>query len=418
MRARFPVAPFDAHVPTQRNPSVSVTSLFRRLLLCTLALTLTLAYSPLLRATSPTLAPQKIKDIVIYENPRFHSAFPSVIRRPDGELLLSFRRAPNRKTFGEAGNNHVDPNSQLMLLRSRDGLTWSTEPTLVYADPFGGSQDPCLLQLRDGTLLCFSYGWSFLRPDGVAKLKAPFLQNFPGSIFNGGYYLRSTDGANSWTGPFKPPHITAEILNDPFGQPIVAYNRGAPIEGRDGRLYWACAATDRDSPRRTSTYLLISSDQGRTWNYSCPVATDGAASFNETNLIETPAGDLIAFLRSEGLDDDACLARSTDSGKSFQPWQRLGFRGHPLHALRLPDQRVLLTYGYRHAPLGIRARILNPECTDAATAPEIILRDDGSTTDLGYPWSVQIDAHHVLIAYYFKGTGVIQHLAGTILKID
>lgn len=383
-----------------------------------LAWVITLAGAPLLRAAPPPPAPQKIKDIIIYENPRFHAAFPSVIRRPDGTFLLAFRRAPNRKIFGEAGNNHVDPNSQLMLLRSGDGVTWSPAPALLYADPFGGSQDPCLLQLHDGTLLCFSYGWSFLRPDGVAKLKAPFLQNFPGSIFNGGYYLRSTDGAKTWSGPLKPPHLAAEILHDPFGEPIAAYNRGAPIEGRDGRLFWACAATDRDNPRRTSTYLLVSRDQGRTWNYSSLIATDPAASFNETSLLETPAGDLVAFLRSEGLNDDACLARSTDGGKSFQPWQRLGFRGHPLHALRLPDQRVLLTYGYRHAPLGIRARILNPECTDAVTAPEIILRADGTTTDLGYPWSVPLDAHHVLVAYYFKGTGPIQHIAGTILKID
>lgn len=399
-------------------------SIGRLLCPCTLALALaltlnlTLNRAPLLRATPPASAPQIIKEFIIYENPRFHSAFPCVVRRPDGELLLSFRRAPNRKIFGESGNNHVDPNSQLMLLRSRDGVTWSPEPTLLYADPFGGSQDPCLVQLQDGTLICFSYGWSFLRPDGVEKLKPPFFQNFPGSIFNGGYYLRSSDGAKSWTGPFKPPHLEAEILHDPFGQPIAAYNRGAPIEGRDGRLFWVSAATDREAPRRTSTYLLISSDQGRTWNYSCPVATDPNASFNETSLLETPAGDLIAFLRSEGLEDDACLARSTDGGKSFQPWQRLGFRGHPLHALRLPDQRVLLTYGYRHAPLGIRARILNPECTDAATAPEIILRADGTTTDLGYPWSVQIDTHHVLVVYYFKGNGPIQHLAGTILKFN
>lgn len=167
------------------NPKF-MPSILRLLHPCALALTLTLTRAPLLCATPPASAPQIIKEFIIYENPRFHSAFPCIVRRPDGEFLLSFRRAPNRKIFGESGNNHVDPNSQLMLLRSRDAMTWSPEPTLLYADPFGGSQDPCLLQLRDGTLLCFSYGWSFLRPDGVAKLKPPFLQNFPGSIFNGG----------------------------------------------------------------------------------------------------------------------------------------------------------------------------------------------------------------------------------------
>ena len=54
---------------------------------------------------------KKIKDIVIYEDVKFHCAFPSVIKRPDGELLLAFRRAPNRKLFGERHNEHVHPNS-------------------------------------------------------------------------------------------------------------------------------------------------------------------------------------------------------------------------------------------------------------------------------------------------------------------
>jgi hypothetical protein len=208
------------------------------------------------------------------------------------------------------------------------------------------------------------------------------------------------------------------VLNDPRGQPIRAYNRGALLEGRDGRVYWACAATDQESPRKTSVHLLTSDDKGVTWRYASEVAVDPTASFNETSLYETRDGDLVAFLRSAKLDDQACIARSTDGGKSFGPWEKMGFQGHPLHALRLPDDRVLLSYGYRHAPFGIRARILNAECTDFATAPEMVLRDDGGTTDLGYPWSVQLNDGQVLVAYYFNvGTG-IQHIAGTILQID
>src|SRR6186713_2469655 len=88
---------------------------------------------------------RKVKDIVIYQDAKFHSAFPSVIRRPDGELLLAFRRAPNRRALGEEKNYHVDPNSYLVQVRSRDGVNW-TKPELLYAHAFGGSQDPCLLQ--------------------------------------------------------------------------------------------------------------------------------------------------------------------------------------------------------------------------------------------------------------------------------
>lgn len=361
---------------------------------------------------------RKVRDVIIYEDTLFHSAFPSVVRRPDGELLVAFRRAPNRKALGEGKNNHVDPNSYLVGVRSRDGgSTWTKEPELIYAHPFGGSQDPCLLQLRDDSLLCMTYGWTFLRPDGVPNLKEPYLQNFPGSIFNGGYYVRSTDGGRRWTGPFYPPQLAVEVLNDPYGKRVPAYNRGALVEGRDGRIFWVSAATDSVKPRKTSTHLLVSSDRGMTWTYSSPVASDPKVSFNETSIYETPKGDLVAFLRSEDYQDQACIARSTDGGKTFQPWQGMGFQGHPLHALRLPDQRVLLTYGYRHKPYGIRARVLNAECTDFATAPEMVLRDDGTTTDLGYPWSVMVDSNHVLVAYYHNVGGGIQHIAGTLLEL-
>jgi hypothetical protein len=263
-----------------------------------------------------------------------------------------------------------------------------------------------------------TYGWTFVRPDGVPKLKAPYLENFPGSIFNGGSYVRSTDGGKTWSGPFFPSNTPVETLHDPYGKIVPAYNRGALTEGKDGRLFWVVASSDQVTPRKTSTHLMISEDKGLTWKYSTPVAVDAKASFNETSVYETPKGDLVAFLRSEDLDDQACIARSTDGGKSFQPWEKMGFQGHPLHALRLPDNRVLLAYGYRHKPLGIRARILNAECTDFATAKEIVLRDDGGTTDLGYPWSVQLDDKHVLVTYYHNvGTG-IQHIAGTVLELN
>ena len=69
----------------------------------------------------------------------------------------------------------------------------------------------------------------------------------------------------------------------------------------------------------------------------------------------------------------------------FTKWESMGFYGHSLSAVRLPDNRVLLTYGYRREPCGIRAKILNKECTDFATSDEIILRDDnGPGTDVGY----------------------------------
>lgn len=357
----------------------------------------------------------KIRDIIIYEDTMFYSAFPSAVRSPEGEIIVAFRRAPNRKIFGEAGNSHVDPNSYMVLVRSAVGVNWSKEPELIYAHPFGGSQDPCLLQISDGTLLCTSYGWTFVRPDGMNNLKTPYFDAGNGVIFLGGYLVRSSDGGKKWQEVEYPPHIEPEINFNVFGQSLPAYNRGALCEGKNGEIFWAVAATD--SPGKTSVHLIKSNDKGLTWDYSCPIAADDTVTFNETSVYETPNGDIVAFLRTARFEDQACIARSKDRGKSFEKWVSMGFQGHPLNALRLPDNKVLLTYGYRHIPFGIRARILNAECNDFTTAPEIILREDGGNSDLGYTWPVMLDNNHVLVTYYFNKENGTRHIAGTILEI-
>ncbi len=358
---------------------------------------------------------RKIKDIIIYEDPLFYSSFPSVIRRPDGEYIVAFRRAPDRKIFGEQGTSHVDPNSYLVMVHSSDGEAWSNEPELIYAHPFGGSQDPCLLQLSDGTLLCTSYGWAFVREDGIPSLKKPYAEA-GGAIFLGGYILKSEDGGKKWLGPYYPPHIPQEINFSPTGERLPAFNRGGLYEAADGRILWIVAAGIAEN--RSSVHLLISSDKGKTWKYSCPVAEDEKITFNETSVYETPGGDIVAFIRTADFNDQACIARSTDGGKSFGKWQSMGFQGHPLNALRLPDGRVLLTYGYRHKPYGIRARILNAECSDFATSSEIILREDAGNSDVGYTWPVMMGKTRILVTYYFNIDNGTRHIAGTVLEIE
>ena len=154
-----------------------------------------------------------------------------------------------------------------------------------------------------------------------------------------------------------------------------------------------------------------------TWDYVSPVAVDNTISFNEASIIETPKGDFVGFLRTANFEGQAVISRSTDGGKTFE-WETMGFKGHPLHALRLNDNRVLLTYGYRHEPYGIRARILNAECTDFATAPEIVIREDGGNWDIGYTWAIQFDDGRVLVVYYYNQENGPRYIAGTILDIE
>lgn len=190
----------------------------------------------------------------------------------------------------------------------------------------------------------------------------------------------------------------------------------APCARRGGRLLWAVAYPKGSGRGGTDVHLLASADAGHTWHYQCVIASSNEASFNETSLYETPAGEIVAFLRTANLDDHTAVARSRNGGRSFEPWQDTGWQGHPHHAVRLEDNRALLVYGYRHPPYGIRARLLNPECTDVDRAPEFVLRGDGGGTDLGYPWAIVLPGRRVLVVYYFQKDNGTRHIAGTWLE--
>lgn len=361
----------------------------------------------------------KVADVEIYNDSAYFSAFPSVVRLPSGDLYLAFRRAPNRMMMGAQRNRHVDANSYLVAVRSSDGgRTWSREPQLMFAHPYGGSQDPCLLQLANGDLLCTSYLWIQVGPQLYDEYEGRFYGDDHWT-FAGGFVIRSSDGGTTWQGPIDPGSpVPTETRHTMLGK-LPLYNRGALYQGRDGTIHWAVAC-ENGLKSGSSVYLVQSRDGGHTWQYRSVIAQLDTIGLNETSIYETPRGDLMAFIRS--LDyptDEGYIARSSDGGATFT-LQGMGFKGHPFHALRLPDNRVLLTYGYRHKPYGIRARILNAECTDFATAPEMVIRDDGGGTDLGYPWAVMIDDNHVLVVYYFNyeqlcGT---RQILGTILEIN
>lgn len=359
----------------------------------------------------------KEKDVIIYSDDQFHSAFPSVVRRPDGTLLVAFRRAPNRAVFGEKSTNHTDANSYLVSVRSEDnGETWSEDPELILAHPFGGSQDPCLIQLADDSILCASYGWALPRTDAWKSWgKVPSAGDF---TFMGGYLVRSLDGGHTWSDIIEPPVLPGNEAKNAFNEPLTAYNRGSMYQGKSGRIFWAVAQQIfDDGERRTDNHLLTSDDGGLTWDYRAPIAQDPEVVFNEASIYETPKGDLVTFIRTAKFNDHTVVARSTDGGETFT-WEDAGFQGHPHFPLQLPDGRVLLVYGYRHKPMGIRARVLNPECTDYKESKEIILREDGGGSDLGYPWATMMADGRVLVCYYFNVGGGTKHIAGTILRLE
>src|SRR5207253_984736 len=78
--------------------------------------------------------------------------------------------------------------------------------------------------------------------------------------------------------------------------------------------------------------------------------------------------------------------------------QGIGEGTPPQRRLRLQDGRLLMTYGHRRKPIGNQARI---SADHGRTWSEpLILSDDASSWDLGYPSTVQLKDGSLVTVWY------------------
>lgn len=373
---------------------------------------------------------QKISESLIYRDPEFYSSFPGIANLGDGELFIVFRRAPCY--IGLPGVSpdwvaHLDRNSKLMYMRSHDnGKTWD-KPRLLYAPPIGAAQDGGVM--FDGkTLFVNSFHWGNL-PDHVIKtLRDNGQDEYIFSAYGGSnvatvlgsFVLRSSDCGKEWEGPFLPDPLPGYPDVYP-GRPLRMHNRANIIRLPDGRLLYPGQALHYRPQYSSSVVVYESRDNGETWQYlATPAEANGVAVFEEPCITRTDSGKIVLLIRThkspsgEEYPDEAGTKRarlwrceSADGGRTWTEPVDLGIHGEPAATCRMDDGRILVTYGYRMDPFGVRARICNPEMTDIAEAEEIIIRDDATRPDCGYPWVAALGNNQYIIVYYMNplGTG-------------
>jgi BNR repeat-like domain len=200
-------------------------------------------------------------------------------------------------------------------------------------------------------------------------------------------YTRSIDSGITWEAPrdlaYKPlvrhsPY--GHIVNLPDGRllmPIYGNNAGASASTRD------------------HSFLLSSSDNGRTWDDPKLIAQ----GYNETALLPLPNGDLLAALRSDDRGQLLAVCRSADVGRSWsRPIQITNELEHPADLVQLANGWVLLIFGVRHEPLGVQAMISrnNGHTFDVR---RLLVCDGLPGPDLGYPSAVKV-GDRIVIGYY------------------
>jgi len=201
-------------------------------------------------------------------------------------------------------------------------------------------------------------------------------------------YYHSNDRGKTWQGPCKLPN---------FGQPGTAARTDYLVEGPRQMLVLLTAAK---SNRREGRVIAVRTrDGGKTWNLVSFVGPEPEDFAIMPSSVRVGPSDIVTAIRRRRWID---IYRSIDNGESwrFVNQATLDIGGNPPSLVRLDDGRLAITYGYRLAPYGIRARISRDN--GLSWSEEFILRSDGGGTDLGYPRTVKRPDGKLVTAYYFN----------------
>jgi Neuraminidase (sialidase) len=329
------------------------------------------------------------------QSDRYHG-WPTLIRRKNGELLV---------VCSGGRESHVCPFGRVELIRSfDDGETWTYARTIV--DGPLDDRDAGLLETPNGTLLATTFTSLAYEP-ALRKAEADVLNGKPtmppaqlarwraadGRLKAGEHkkqlgcwMLRSEDGGLNWSPAYRVP------LNSPHG----------PVNLSDGRLFYAGVAL-WEPGRKVG--VSFSSDDGKSWSplAELPVrAGDKADDYHELHAVEAADGRLIVQIRNHNAANkgETLQTHSTDGGKTWALPYAINVWGLPSHLLRLSDDRLLMTYGHRRAPLGNQART-SSDNGQTWSAP-MIIQGDATSGDLGYPSTVEISPDELLTVWYEK----------------
>jgi sialidase-1 len=364
------------------------------------ALPLAIVLAILGQTSKPAGEPGDVKTvggppITVFRDPTRYDSFPDVKRLPDGRLLCVFRDA----SFPEKVR-HIEADARIVGVTSSDGgSTWS-KPFVIYDDP-DCQNDPSVAVLHDGRLLMTFFNWVGRSEAYVKEHKPPYARRVDRGAW--GDYAEPGGVKTLWGKSYSLEWDSKRGDMDVKPDQLLATSSSV-LETAKGTLLMPVYGRSKSQPV-DQAYVFRSTNGGKTWSDPILAAVDpgGKIALHEPALVQNADGGIVAVMRSANAEDHMFSARSTDDGLTWSPLERLSIVGHPPDLLRLPDNRILMVYGYRHEPFGVRACLSDDGGKTWNVQREVVITAAGAQGDLGYPSVCLSDNRHVVVVYYMNG---------------
>lgn len=322
----------------------------------------------------------------------------------DQHVLVGFMNiACNYSVPGQLNHDRVETYGRIAAARTLDGgRTWSEaadiEDNYHLAEP-----------LLYGPARKIAEGADFSDPN---VLLACWSTPNSGSDKAKAWIKLSRDGGAAWGEAVLLP-----------GCGIPRYQgRPSYIVRPDGVILLFLTAKPKTNPHDRPV-VFASFDSGVNWSLISLMPASHEYRMICPSPVLLPSGTILAAVRCKP-DMIAAwneLYASEDGGRTWRFVSRINDHGDVVDLKLLSDGRLLAVYGYRRPPFGIRAAC--SEDGGRTWGPELILRDDGGSKDLGYPRVVETTPGEALAAYYFNEAndpngyeGGIRHIAATRFK--
>ncbi len=175
----------------------------------------------------------------------------------------------------------------------------------------------------------------------------------------------------------------------------------------DGQcLLFLSGVSKQGEPSRPLVYRSL--DDGSTFHFLSWITPRDDPYYAGTNQmyprgLVLPSGRILATVR---VDRDWAgdmwteLYKSDDGGRTWQYLSRVTEFGAPGGILRMRDGRLVVVYGQRLAPSRLRAVVSENE--GRTWSPEIIVREDAGSWDVGYPRVWEASPGKIGALYYYN----------------